>query len=141
MYCIQCQYDLRSLADSRCPECGRTFDAADPATYWPSPDGPPGSRMFQFLPTAKGWIVIGLILLLGVLPPALMVTTRSSRPMPAPSPSILDWIVVCGSIAATLIACAIAARTSNLPNRSCAAVGIVIALWTAWTFLTYARLI
>ena len=32
-YCIQCRYPLFGLIDSRCPECGQTFDPNDPTTY------------------------------------------------------------------------------------------------------------
>ncbi len=31
--CLACGYSLRGLADPRCPECGRSFDPANPATY------------------------------------------------------------------------------------------------------------
>ena len=30
--CWTCGYDLRGLISHRCPECGRDFDPADPAT-------------------------------------------------------------------------------------------------------------
>ncbi|MBL9031303.1 MAG: hypothetical protein JNM80_06305 [Phycisphaerae bacterium] len=33
MFCFGCRYDLRSIAASRCPECGRAFDPADARTY------------------------------------------------------------------------------------------------------------
>jgi len=33
MRCLNCGYDLRGLPENRCPECGRAFDAADPASY------------------------------------------------------------------------------------------------------------
>ncbi len=37
--CIQCGYSLHGLSDERCPECGKTFDPADPLSmrtpeYW-----------------------------------------------------------------------------------------------------------
>ena len=32
-YCRHCRYDLRSVRNGRCPECGRTFDLHDPTTY------------------------------------------------------------------------------------------------------------
>jgi hypothetical protein len=33
MLCRRCTYDLRGLPAGACPECGRHFDPADPATY------------------------------------------------------------------------------------------------------------
>lgn len=33
MRCLDCGYDLRELAEHRCPECGRAFDPAKPETY------------------------------------------------------------------------------------------------------------
>lgn len=32
-FCRKCGYQLRGLTDPRCPECGHTFDPADPRTY------------------------------------------------------------------------------------------------------------
>ena len=33
MYCMKCQYNLRGLQESRCPECGTSFDPNDAATF------------------------------------------------------------------------------------------------------------
>lgn len=33
MRCLGCGYDLRSLPENRCPECGRGFDPTNAATY------------------------------------------------------------------------------------------------------------
>ena len=33
MFCSRCKYDLRGLADHRCPECGRPFNPSDPRSY------------------------------------------------------------------------------------------------------------
>ncbi|MGE3182214.1 MAG: hypothetical protein AB7N71_11335, partial [Phycisphaerae bacterium] len=33
MHCLKCEYDLRGVADCRCPECGRAFDPDDDATF------------------------------------------------------------------------------------------------------------
>lgn len=38
--CLTCGYALRSLPINVCPECGRTFDPADPRTYKPGPKSP-----------------------------------------------------------------------------------------------------
>jgi hypothetical protein len=37
MRCRSCDYPLRHLPEHRCPECGRGFDPADPATFNPEP--------------------------------------------------------------------------------------------------------
>lgn len=33
MWCLDCDYELINLAETRCPECGRAFDANDPSTF------------------------------------------------------------------------------------------------------------
>ena len=33
MYCLGCEYELTGLEGSCCPECGRRFNADDPATF------------------------------------------------------------------------------------------------------------
>jgi hypothetical protein len=32
--CLHCGYSLRGLPENICPECGRGFDPADPASWW-----------------------------------------------------------------------------------------------------------
>ncbi|HEY8667254.1 MAG TPA: hypothetical protein VIL86_11345 [Tepidisphaeraceae bacterium] len=39
-YCRTCGYLLRGLQTSRCPECGKTFDRADPRTFRKKPKRP-----------------------------------------------------------------------------------------------------
>jgi hypothetical protein len=34
MHCLNCKYDLRKLAEHRCPECGRKFDPTNRRTYY-----------------------------------------------------------------------------------------------------------
>jgi hypothetical protein len=36
MRCLTCHYDLRNLAEHRCPECGRGFDPSDRRTFYPT---------------------------------------------------------------------------------------------------------
>jgi hypothetical protein len=31
--CLSCKYDLKNLAEHRCPECGRAFDPNDARTF------------------------------------------------------------------------------------------------------------
>ncbi len=52
--CLKCGYLLRGLPTPVCPECGRTFEPADPATY---DIRPPGRRR-------KKWIVRAVLLVL-----------------------------------------------------------------------------
>jgi hypothetical protein len=33
MHCRKCHYDLRGLAELRCPECGTEFDPSRPETF------------------------------------------------------------------------------------------------------------
>jgi hypothetical protein len=40
MFCRQCNYVLDGLPENRCPECGREFDPAQPATFLPKPELP-----------------------------------------------------------------------------------------------------
>ncbi|HEX8914698.1 MAG TPA: hypothetical protein VF796_20270 [Humisphaera sp.] len=50
-YCRGCHYNLRGLAEPRCPECGRTFDPARADSYDLTPVG--GVR--AALPRAARW--------------------------------------------------------------------------------------
>ena len=36
-FCLKCRYVLNHLDQPRCPECGRVFDPANPATYAKTP--------------------------------------------------------------------------------------------------------
>jgi rRNA maturation protein Nop10 len=66
--CLGCGYMLRGLPEPVCPECGRSFDPADPTTYDPNP---PGSRRRRWV---RRGIVAGVIvlLLLGFFPRRLL---------------------------------------------------------------------
>ena len=55
-YCLKCSYDLRSLRDNRCPECGADFDPSDPTTFRRRPRG---ARWHDMLRRAcSPWIVL-----------------------------------------------------------------------------------
>ena len=45
MYCRRCQYLLRELTQSVCPECGQSFDPDDPKTFSWSPVNPRRQRI------------------------------------------------------------------------------------------------
>jgi hypothetical protein len=66
--CLGCGYMLRDLPEPVCPECGRSFDPADPTTYDSSP---PGARKRLWV---RRGIVAGVIvlLLLGFFPRRLL---------------------------------------------------------------------
>src|SRR5438046_10399347 len=58
--CWGCNYSLRGLIESRCPECGRSFDEKDPTSMNFGASGP----MARFL--RKTWRICKPILVLGV---------------------------------------------------------------------------
>ncbi len=65
--CLGCDYPLLSLPENRCPECGRSFDPADPRTMRTS--GSPG-KVVQFLLTPPGWpmfISVGVATLFSIV--------------------------------------------------------------------------
>ena len=49
MYCRKCGYPLHSLAESRCPECGRPFDPGRPWTYRRVPRSKVAGRVGRLL--------------------------------------------------------------------------------------------
>lgn len=59
-YCIACGYPLRALSSNRCPECGRTFDPANPRTMI---FGRPLRPWQQLLLRPVSWPAITLALL------------------------------------------------------------------------------
>ncbi|UCF34575.1 MAG: hypothetical protein JSV78_04585 [Phycisphaerales bacterium] len=66
--CLGCGYMLRDLPEPVCPECGRSFDPADPTTYDPNP---PGSRRRRWIKRGVVAAVI-VLLLLGFFPRRLL---------------------------------------------------------------------
>ena len=65
MHCIDCDYALKKLKANRCPECGRAFDPADPATYRPVSSDHRKAYIISEIKTA-GFIFV--LLLIAVLP-------------------------------------------------------------------------
>ncbi|MGH7131364.1 MAG: hypothetical protein ACREJO_05405 [Phycisphaerales bacterium] len=61
MFCSSCNFDLRNLTTSTCPECGRTFDAADATTYLDHPR----SQFERLIPRILR--TIGLLVLVGIV--------------------------------------------------------------------------
>lgn len=57
-YCRQCLYILNGLPLSRCPECGRAFDADDPSTYRTK------LHIVNWRRVAKWGVLVSVILLL-----------------------------------------------------------------------------
>ena len=60
MFCTACNFDLRGLPASRCPECGRAFNAADATTFFERPR----SAFARLLPRIL--LTIGLLAILGI---------------------------------------------------------------------------
>src|SRR5438132_7543943 len=50
--CLGCNYPLRGLPESRCPECGRVFDPREP---WTMNAGRPMGRVASFWFSPVGW--------------------------------------------------------------------------------------
>jgi hypothetical protein len=59
MRCRTCNYDLRRLADYRCPECGCAFDPNDPNTF---EDGGPRDRRWFWLSIIGGILFVMILL-------------------------------------------------------------------------------
>jgi hypothetical protein len=62
MYCEKCYTDLQGAGESRCPKCGRAFDAANPKTFLARPFPPVPIVILQvFLTTlfavGMAWVV------------------------------------------------------------------------------------
>ena len=47
MRCLSCNYELKNLTEHRCPECGRAFDPADPATFRSPGEWQSQSKLWQ----------------------------------------------------------------------------------------------
>jgi hypothetical protein len=54
--CLDCNYPLRGLADPRCPECGRAFDAADARSFNPGKPMPRWMRWW-LKPAGRGMLI------------------------------------------------------------------------------------
>ena len=61
-YCLRCWYILDGLHSSRCPECGRAFDAADSRTYARQP-----RRQYQFSRTFPVLLYAALFLVVELI--------------------------------------------------------------------------
>jgi hypothetical protein len=61
MYCSSCNFDLRGLSASVCPECGHTFNALDSTTYLDRPR----SKFSRLLPRVV--LGVGLAIVVGIV--------------------------------------------------------------------------
>ncbi len=61
MYCRRCSYNLKQLDTPRCPECGRSFDPMNPATYRKTPSRI-GHRVKWVMKIVVFFVIILLIL-------------------------------------------------------------------------------
>jgi hypothetical protein len=55
MRCLNCKYDLRNLAEHRCPECGREFDPNDATTFLTA------ATHLEFLTTVQRVLILFLL--------------------------------------------------------------------------------
>lgn len=78
-FCLGCGYSLRRLREHACPECGRSFDPADPGTF--TIFGPLQSSQRRWL--IAGWTAT---LLLCALTAALLVLKQT--------PIGIEWLLV-----------------------------------------------
>lgn len=83
MRCKRCGYDLRTLDEHRCPECGRGFDPRRPGTYLSEPVS--GKRNLWWAIAAAAMFVI---------PPALGLTKALDVYFQYQSPTALHIAVV-----------------------------------------------
>src|SRR4051812_13314867 len=61
MRCLDCNYDLRSLCEHRCPECGRPFEPNDAKTFGPRK---PMASLRQIILLLVAWVVsFGVVVL------------------------------------------------------------------------------
>src|SRR6185295_8993543 len=64
--CWECGYPLRGLPTPRCPECGRAFDPADPATMNLGQHVGPWARRMMRPPGWPLYALVGLAVLLSL---------------------------------------------------------------------------
>ena len=68
MYCRTCWYPLRNLETQACPECGRSFDAADARTFRKIPRARWGQMvLLRTLTSAALFLIIGGLLVYVIL--------------------------------------------------------------------------
>lgn len=98
MFCLDCSYDLDGLEDSRCPECGRCFEADDARTF-------SSSRRRRFW---RGVTSIALALVCFV-----MLNTSFSTGRPAGADAFLHRLNFWGPVI-VVIACGVGAAIGSI---------------------------
>ncbi len=69
--CTGCGYRLRGLPAPLCPECGRSFDPADPTTYVADP-----TRRRRRLWVKRGAVVLAIVVLLIIFAPRRILQSK-----------------------------------------------------------------
>src|SRR5687768_12954167 len=64
--CWECNYSLQGLATPRCPECGRPFDPADPATMNMDTHVGPLARWLMSPPGGPTFALVGVAVLISL---------------------------------------------------------------------------
>jgi hypothetical protein len=84
--CLKCDYPLQGLTESRCPECGRRFDPADPKTMR---FGRRGERTQRWLIKPVGWPTF--VLAVAATGGVLALTRWPAVPSSMPRFSLIDF--------------------------------------------------
>jgi hypothetical protein len=98
--CLGCGYSLAGLPESRCPECGRAFDAHDPRTFRDLRE-PRWRYWWRTAPPM--WLMITA---LGVAAWASVVASRPTNPhlCPTPPPAVLVSTLIIAVVTLLLLA-------------------------------------
>jgi hypothetical protein len=131
--CGFCDYPLRDLSESRCPECGEPFDLYDDSSY--NPTGRPIPRIARWIAGPLGFF-IPLISLLA-FPWALWVL-REPGSFEGMLLAGLLWIIVAVLFVLRVIGAVIFARSVHVPRKAVrqgawkwAIVPVILLVWLA----------
>jgi hypothetical protein len=118
VYCRSCSYDLSGLPSGACPECGKAFDPADPASYEALPRSRRRLRQSAFAIGAA--TVIGLVAYFGF-------RIASGRTFGSYQAAFLTYIAIGLPLGVT--AGALAGRKQWWPGRLVLLIVGILCLW------------